>query len=680
MDFVLFAISIILCAVLWSRISSLEQSFEAFRAEQDLLPTLTRRVFALERMAAPPMPARAETPPPPQVEAVVPEVTSAPRFEPVRATLRQHEWETLIGGSVLNAVGAVVLVIGIALFLAYSFAHMSAGGRASVALVTSLGILAAGVWAERKARYQIFARGLIGAGWAALYATAYAIYAIPAAQIVSNPIAGSVILLAVAIGMIAHSLRYRSQAVTAVAYFAAFAALAVTPSSPFAVASLIPIAASILYLAERFEWNSMPLFGLIATYATCISRGESDASLFSSQALFLAYWLLFETFDLRRAKRCLVAGGMEFLFPLNALGFLALSYVAWDHHRPYDLWLASACASALFLASSLARVLLRPRTQDDLLERLREGGYEASLAVSALLAALAIAGRAPGMWAAAGLALEAEILYLAAVRSDSGFLRGLSVCGFGYSLLNLLVNADAAPHTSILGFTLQGWTPAALLHIGLFYWNCAIRPRSSYFGYAATALAAIVVFAETPHARLGLAWAAMALLFQVIGWRFEIAAASVQSRILAVLACGAALLADTDPPRLWISIPCAAIFYAADFLAQRPNQKQPPAFFSILGTVLSVGILYGRMSGGLLTISWGLLGLALLGCGFAIRARAFRLQGLALLLLCILKLFLYDLRNLDTMYRILSFVGLGCILLAVSWIYSRYREDIERLI
>src|SRR5262249_50712953 len=141
-----------------------------------------------------------------------------------------------------------------------------------------------------------------------------------------------------------------------------------------------------------------------------------------------------------------------------------------------------------------------------------------------------------------------------------------------------------------------------------------------------------------------------------------------------------ALLADTDPPRLWISIPCAVIFYAADFLPQHPSQKQPPAFFSILGTVLSVGILYGRISGGLLTLSWGLLGLALLGCGFAVRSRAFRLQGLALFLICILKLFVYDLRNLETVYRILSFVGLGFILLAVSWIYSRFREEIERLI
>jgi uncharacterized membrane protein len=43
-------------------------------------------------------------------------------------------------------------------------------------------------------------------------------------------------------------------------------------------------------------------------------------------------------------------------------------------------------------------------------------------------------------------------------------------------------------------------------------------------------------------------------------------------------------------------------------------------------------------------------------------------------------LFLYDLRNLETLYRILSFVALGLILLSVSWIYSRFREQVEKLL
>ena len=55
-----------------------------------------------------------------------------------------------------------------------------------------------------------------------------------------------------------------------------------------------------------------------------------------------------------------------------------------------------------------------------------------------------------------------------------------------------------------------------------------------------------------------------------------------------------------------------------------------------------------------------------------------RLSGLSLFLVCILKLFLYDLRQLETFYRIVSFIVLGLILVSVSWIYTRFRSGIER--
>ena len=54
--------------------------------------------------------------------------------------------------------------------------------------------------------------------------------------------------------------------------------------------------------------------------------------------------------------------------------------------------------------------------------------------------------------------------------------------------------------------------------------------------------------------------------------------------------------------------------------------------------------------------------------------------GLGLLLLCIAKVFFYDLRNLETFYRILSFIGLGLILLAVSWVYTRFQEQVRKLL
>src|SRR5262249_14824747 len=135
------------------------------------------------------------------------------------------------------------------------------------------------------------------------------------------------------------------------------------------------------------------------------------------------------------------------------------------------------------------------------------------------------------------------------------------------------------------------------------------------------------------------------------------------------LAFAWAFVYDIEPAQLLPSILAAAGLYFAQFLARRAPEKQAPVFFSILATLLTTAILYSKVSGGLLTTSWGVEGLALLVAGFLARERILRLQGLAMFLVCILKVFFYDLRNLETIYRILSFIVLGLILLAVSWIY-----------
>jgi uncharacterized membrane protein len=87
-----------------------------------------------------------------------------------------------------------------------------------------------------------------------------------------------------------------------------------------------------------------------------------------------------------------------------------------------------------------------------------------------------------------------------------------------------------------------------------------------------------------------------------------------------------------------------------------------------------------EVSGSWLTVAWGLQGVALLVAGFALRERGVRLTGLALLGVCIAKLFLYDVAELEMVFRIFSFIILGALLLAVSFVYSRYREQIRRLL
>jgi uncharacterized membrane protein len=64
-------------------------------------------------------------------------------------------------------------------------------------------------------------------------------------------------------------------------------------------------------------------------------------------------------------------------------------------------------------------------------------------------------------------------------------------------------------------------------------------------------------------------------------------------------------------------------------------------------------------------------GAILLGVGFWRRSAYLRWQALLLLAVAIGKVFLVDVSELSQGYRILSFIGLGALLLGVSFVYQR---------
>ncbi len=153
----------------------------------------------------------------------------------------------------------------------------------------------------------------------------------------------------------------------------------------------------------------------------------------------------------------------------------------------------------------------------------------------------------------------------------------------------------------------------------------------------------------------------------------------LQSYLVAALTLLPTLFLDLSPARPLISLSVVGIFYASRFIVRR-DQPEVRASLGIAASAVLAAVLFNWISGGMLTVAWGIEGLALLIAGFPLRDRIFRIQGLTLLLICTLKLFLYDLRNLETPYRILSFIVLGLMLLSVSWIYSRFREQVRKML
>lgn len=78
----------------------------------------------------------------------------------------------------------------------------------------------------------------------------------------------------------------------------------------------------------------------------------------------------------------------------------------------------------------------------------------------------------------------------------------------------------------------------------------------------------------------------------------------------------------------------------------------------------------------MLSGAWLAFSISLMAYGIIGRERTLRVLAIVLFGIAILKIFVYDLSFLETLYRIFSFIGLGLILLVVSYLYQRYKDVI----
>jgi uncharacterized membrane protein len=620
METLLLVCLIVLLLVRWAylrdRLEYIEQRIDV----------LTALVSAAPPVATPPKPEPVRPvvvpppepapPPPPQVAIPKPEPIPAPPPRPMppppafatapAAPQRSSaEWEALLGGNWLNKIGVFVLVIGIALALAYSYKLLGPAGRVAVSIAISFTMLGAGVLYERRERYRTFARGLIGGGWAALYFTVYAMQALEAARIIYNPWAGACLLIAVAVGMIAHSLRYRSQTVTGLAYFIAFVTLAITEVTALSLVALVPLAASLLYIARRFQWSRMALFGLIATYTVCATRPDNGAPLWQAQTIFAVYWLLFEAFDLFCAD--------PWLLPLNAVGFLGLSIFKWQEVAPHQLWALLAGCSVAYLAGAILRA--------------RSGRWHVAITLSAALAAVAIFLKLDHQWVALGLLLEAEVLYLAGVRLRADYLRTVAAVLFGAQLAQLFaVEVGQVP--------VRWWTPIAALDVVAFYGNRALRSNDIFYGYAAAGMMALIAGFETPQPYRALAWLLLGVAPFALGWWKRQADFRLQGYLLLVLGLNGAAM---DLSRLSLSV-AAALSYGLTlcgllsgedrFVENERNLVQIGG--SVASTAAMAALIWRVVPAEYLGLSWMAMALLLLELGLRGMPKYLKWQAYAL--------------------------------------------------
>ncbi len=78
-----------------------------------------------------------------------------------------------------------------------------------------------------------------------------------------------------------------------------------------------------------------------------------------------------------------------------------------------------------------------------------------------------------------------------------------------------------------------------------------------------------------------------------------------------------------------------------------------------------------------LSLLWSLYAIAALFIGFRQRIRALRLAALGLFGVTVLKVVLGDMANVEEVYRIVSFIGLGLLMIGASYLYHRVEKNLH---
>ena len=81
-----------------------------------------------------------------------------------------------------------------------------------------------------------------------------------------------------------------------------------------------------------------------------------------------------------------------------------------------------------------------------------------------------------------------------------------------------------------------------------------------------------------------------------------------------------------------------------------------------------------------LTVLWAVYAIGIIGVGIAMQAGRVRLAGMALLVIPVVKLFVFDIFLMERGYRVAAFVTLGGLMLAIGLVYQRYSQAIRGFI
>lgn len=753
----LLLLALILLFIFMGKVNRLEKKFR--RLELEFMKIMLQREPSgaptpAQQDEAVQTPAQAEEAPhEKKVEPEVPQTATitAPQVRPVptpRPSRSREEWESFIGGKLLNRIGAVALIFGVAFFLKYAFDKnwINEYFRVSIGLATGAALIFGGMKFHRK-NFQIFAQGLLGAGIAVLYLSVYSSFnfyhlvaQLPAILMMSA-ITGLTIFL---------GLKYNSLAITLLGWAGGFLTPFLLSTGHaneiglFTYVAILDVGLIMLAMSKK-EWRIIVPLSLAGTYFTFTAwyanyYGNSDfvATVFFL-VLFLMLFLGEEYYHLLKTVRTTDLSShitYSLGYAVNYLFF----YIVFEESKDYWTAPATLLLSGVYFATYFVSRMKTPedyRLQNRYLitalslatisALVQFGDFEVvmALAIGALLLVIVgLKSRLPIFWQA-GLAVFAiamhqwffnestwytnpdkftlilnmrllsELIFSGALftaalffrREDAAKFRTISeVLNYAWIfILLLLINTELFDQfrvlrsnaesylISILNYrqTLLMTALMAVYAVPLFL--VGMKQKTYSYIISSSAITALSLIIAAVNAFL---YVPFEEFVPVINWRF--AAILVIGVILFIFMKNAKVSAGEYSWALnhskfsWISILALGLILLSVEISDLFRRLIYEAGLEASWRIT----LLGNMKQFLLSGSWLLYSIILMAWGLIRRNRLARVISMIISGIAILKVFIYDLSFLETLYRVFSFIALGVILLIVSYLYQRYKDVI----
>ncbi len=508
--------------------------------------------------------------------------------------------ETRVGKYWLNRIGIAALIVGVAFFVSYTFRPLGVYSKLAVGYLLAISLEALGIFLEKKKDLRWYGTGLIGGGWALLYFTTYAAHHIDTVRVIPSELVDLFLLMGVGAGVIAHSLKYKSQIVTGVAFLLTFVTSAVSHVDTFTLLSCTLVSGVLAYLVWRFQWTRLAFVGVFATYA--IHAFWIKPQISSSPA-----WTL-------------------------------TSDIAHVH-----FWRSSGFLTMYWLLYSLLAHFLRPKS-----------------------------------------------------RREEDLIAGLTVFNaFAYSLLTSYEIFKIAPENRFWFCLVLGLIYGIMGMIQKRMGHERLTTTHAILGLSFVTIALPVRF---QHEWTSLAWLVEILTLTVLGCRLDKSSYRFFAYALGITMFFRFLIRDlylTDLIHLWgiglqpnmlIAYFAVVSFWGSSLVIRhssyRPKlleiEELAPGLLTALGAFVLMLIFVKEIRRDWQSLSLVFGGALTLGIGIFFSDKVFRVLGLLLLALAILFFIVYNLPGINTIYRIVSCIVLGVVLLIASFAYAHYESRTKK--